>query len=111
MAADIRVVLVGAHHHGDGVPAHQALDAPLDGAVARIGDFLLRRNGVHVRRVPAQGHLHAQVGGALHQPFEQVAGPVGPSFVDDFIEGLNPFGGFQRIEVVGGFYFDLEHGG
>ena len=41
VAADPLVVFIGVHHHGDGVPAHQALDAPLDGAVARIGDFLL----------------------------------------------------------------------
>src|SRR5437762_3547065 len=32
MSADIGVVLVGAHHHGDGVPANQALDAAFDRA-------------------------------------------------------------------------------
>ena len=39
VAADAAVVLVGAHHHGHRVPADQALDAPLDGAVARVGDL------------------------------------------------------------------------
>ena len=37
MAADAGIVLVGADHHGHGVPAIEALDAALDFAVARIG--------------------------------------------------------------------------
>ena len=84
---------------------------PFDRAVARIGDFFFRRNRVDVRRIPAQRNLDAQVRGAFHQPFEQIAGPVGPCLVDDFVEGLNPLGGFLRIEVVGSFDFGFQHGG
>ena len=35
MAADSVLNTVGAHHHGQRVPAHQALDAPFDFLVAR----------------------------------------------------------------------------
>ncbi len=80
-------------------------------AVARIGHFLFRRNGVDVGRVPAQGDSHAQVGGAFHQVFEQVTGPVGTYLIDDFIEGFNPFGGFLGVEVVGCFYSWFQHEG
>ena len=77
-------------------------------AVARIGHLFFRRNGVDVGGVPAQGDLHAQVGGAFHQVFEQVTGPVGAYLIDDFIEGFNPFGGFLGVEVVGCFYLWLS---
>ena len=50
VAADPGVVLVGPDHHGHGVPAVEALDAPLDFAVTRIGNFFLHRNGVDVGR-------------------------------------------------------------
>ena len=33
MAADIRVILVGPHHHGERIPARQTFDAPFDLAV------------------------------------------------------------------------------
>ena len=105
MPADIGVVLIGAHHHGHGIPANQALDVPLDRAVARISHLFLRRNGVDVGGIPAQRDSHAQVGGAFHQVFEQVTGPVGPDLIDDFVESLNPFGGFLGVEVVGRLYF------
>jgi hypothetical protein len=34
VAADARMLAVGSHHHGHGVPADDALDAPLDLAAA-----------------------------------------------------------------------------
>src|SRR5688500_16639030 len=43
VAADAAVVLVLPHHHGHRVPAREALDTPLDGAVSRIGNLGFRR--------------------------------------------------------------------
>src|SRR5579872_3112011 len=110
MAADVRVIFVGSNDHGGGVPADQAFNAALELAVAGIGDFIFGRNRIYVGRVPAQGRLHAEVGSTLHEPFQQVAGPVRPGFVDDFVEGFNPFGGFLGIEVVGSLDFGFQHG-
>ena len=53
------------------------------------------------------GDLHAEIGGAFHQPLEQIAGPVGPGFVDNFVQRLNPLGGFLGIEIVGSLGFDF----
>ena len=53
------VVLVGPHDHGHGVPADQALDAPLDLAVAGKGRLLVGRDGVDVGRVGRERHLDA----------------------------------------------------
>ncbi len=102
--ADVRVILIRAHHHGQSVPAHHTLDAPLNGAVTGIRDLFLDGDGIDVGSIPTQRNAHAQVRGALHQVFEQVAGPVGPRLVDNFVERLNPFGGFLGIEVVGRLY-------
>ncbi len=109
MAADVGVVLVGTHHHGHGVPADQALNAALNRAIARVGDFLVGLDGVDVGRVPAQGGLHAHIGGPFHEPFEQVVGPVRPCLVDDFIQRFHPFAGFLGVQVVRRLYAWLQH--
>ena len=59
VAADAGVVFVLAHHHGHGVPAGQALDAALHGAVAGIGHFVLGTDGVHVGRIELDGEVGA----------------------------------------------------
>ena len=111
VAANIRVVFIGAHHHRGGVPADQAFDAALDLPVARIGDLIFRRDGIDVGSIPAQRGLHAKVGRVFHEPLEQVAGPVGPGLIDDFVERLHPLGGFLWIEIVGSLDFGFQHGG
>ncbi len=55
VAADAGIVFVLADHHGHGVPAREALDAPLHGAVAGVGNFLIGTDGVHVRRIELDG--------------------------------------------------------
>ena len=39
MTADAVFGAVRAHHHGHGVPAHEAFDSPLDFAATGIRDF------------------------------------------------------------------------
>ena len=67
VAADVRVVFVGPHHHGRRVPANHALDSALHLPVARIGRFFVRRNRIDVRSVDFRGHAHAESGGAIQQ--------------------------------------------
>ena len=85
MAADAAVVLVGAHHHGHGVPADQALDPPLDGPVAGVGNFFVHRNGVDVRSLQNVGSLNPVESGALGKAAEQVGDTLGPSLLDDAV--------------------------
>ena len=49
--------------------------------------------------------------GTFGQAIQQVASPVGPCCIDDFIERLNPFGGFLGIEIVWSFYSGFQHEG
>ena len=111
MTADIGVVLVGMHHHGQCIPADQALDSALNHAITRISYLLFGGNRVHVGGVPAKWHLNAQIRGAFHDAFDQIGSPVGACCVDDIVERLDPFGGFLWIEVVGSFYFGFQHEG
>ncbi len=55
VAADVGVVLVGAHNHCGGIPADEALDAALEGAVARVARLALRRKGIEIGRIRVDG--------------------------------------------------------
>ena len=62
MASDPGVDSVGLHDHGHGVPTYVTPDGPFRYVVARIGRFLLHRNGVEVMRADQFGYFNA--GGA-----------------------------------------------
>ena len=57
MAADIGMKPIGFDHHGHGVPAHIALDAPLDFAIAGIVRLFLWRDRIDVGRADPVGNF------------------------------------------------------
>src|SRR5260370_22389988 len=63
VAADVVLDAVRTHHHGQSVPADEALDAALQLLVAREKWFEPRRNGVGVRRVRGKRKVNAVNGG------------------------------------------------
>ena len=95
VAAEVGVVVIGAHDHGHGVPAHDALDPPLDLAAARIGRLLIAGNGVDVGSIDAEGGADAGFGGVgleLLQELEDLRGrPMGQHVIEGF-EPLAQFG-------------------
>src|SRR5258708_251400 len=92
MAADARIFLVLAMHHRHGIPAHQALDSPLESAVTGVRLFFIRRDGVDVGRVELNGKVHARLLGATRQGFKQLASAAGALLFYDLVKGLNPLG-------------------
>ena len=78
MAADAWRVLVGADHHGHGVPADQAFDAPFDFAAAGEGSLPRLSDGVDVGCVGGEGDLDAAAKGFVLELGQQVAGPAVP---------------------------------
>ena len=76
VAADAVVVLVLVRHHRHGVPARQALDAPLQRTVARIWNLLFGRDRVDVGRVVLDGEINANLPCALRNVFQNEGGPV-----------------------------------
>ena len=94
MAADAGVFLVLPVHHGHGVPADQALDAPFERAVARIGNLVLHRNGIDVSRVQLNWNIHPSAAGARNQSAKQRASTVPAFLLQELIEGFQPLRDF-----------------
>ena len=93
VAADAGIFLVLPMHHGHRVPADQALDAPLQLAIAGIRNFLLHRNGVDVGRVQLDRDFDARLAGPLISASSRSHPRCGPS-LHHLVEGLQPFGDF-----------------
>jgi len=81
-------------HHRHRIPAGQALEAPLDLAIARIGYFLFDWNGVDVGRIQLERDFHTRRPGVLNQGFDKLASAGGAFASNDLIKGFNPFGDF-----------------
>src|ERR1035438_5214160 len=82
VAADAVVVLVLADHHSHGIPADDALDAPLHGAVAGVGNFVFHANGIDVGSIEVNGEFGAAVAGLFGEAFQQETGAVRSGLVD-----------------------------
>ena len=57
VSADARVILVLPHHHRHGVPADEALDAALHGAIAGVRHFVFHPYGIDVRCIQVDGEF------------------------------------------------------
>ena len=110
MTADAVIMLVLPRHHGHGVPPDDALDAPLQRAIAGIGDFILGRNGVDVVGGEAERKINSGPFGTIGKLFQEKGSPVGSNFIQDLIQGLDPFRCFARIGVIHTFSELLVHG-
>src|ERR1700683_306872 len=110
MAADTAVMLIGAYHHGHGVPPDQAFDSPLDGPVAGVGNFFVHRDGVDIRRLQNVRSLNPIESGALGEAAEQVGDAVGPSLLYDAVQSFQPFAGLLCIGILAGYEFCCKHG-
>ena len=85
MAANIGVVLVLAHNHGDRVPANQRLDLLFKIGVARVGDFLVHRDGVAVSGIEAETGCESARRGAFHHLIQEVTGPFRAFFGENVL--------------------------
>ena len=110
VAADAGVVFVGAHHHGHRVPADQALDAPFQGAVARVGHFFVDRNGVDIGRFQPAWRVRAVEGRVVDQAAEQVRRAIRSTLFNDAVERFKPLAGFLCVRILAGYEFSCKHG-
>ncbi|CAM5567776.1 hypothetical protein SSTU70S_04034 [Stutzerimonas stutzeri] len=97
-----RVGDVGAHHHRQGVPAYQRADAAFHEQVAGHACFVGDGDGVAVRRGDRVGQLGTTAGGQLAHPGHQVMGALLALAVEDGLQGVQPFLGFDGIETLHG---------
>ena len=101
MPADAVFDLVGADDHRHRVPAHDALDAALDLAAARIRHLLVGIDGVDVRRVRREREAHARLLGVDAELTKQTADARRPSMLQNIVQRIEPFPGFQRFQLGG----------
>ncbi|MNZ81061.1 hypothetical protein D3C78_997170 [compost metagenome] len=102
MATQVRVLLVRAHHRGQGVPADQRADAPFHEQVARHACLVGHRDGVAVRRGDGVGQLGAGARGLFAHAGQQVVGAAFTFTIEDGLQGVQPFLGFDGIEILHG---------
>ncbi|RMP03941.1 hypothetical protein ALQ30_05663 [Pseudomonas syringae pv. persicae] len=102
VAAQIRVVQVGFDDHCQCVPAHQRANAAFHEQVARHACFVGDRNRVAVWRSDGVRQLRTTTGGQLAQTGHQVVSAVFAFFVENRFQGVQPFLGFDGIEVLHG---------
>ena len=99
LAGAARLGLVGPHHHGQRVPAHERCQPLLHGQVAGEHGLLVHCNGVEVGRTQLGLPANAVCSGQATERFEDVAG-AGRA-VDDVqrLKSLAPLGGFLWVRV------------
>jgi hypothetical protein len=92
-------VAVGAHHHRQRIPAHEAADALLDFVVAGIDGLPFDGNRVDVRRVCGEGKLGSRLRRMSAELLQQRVGALGTALPDDVVERLQPLPGFDLIDI------------
>ena len=86
VAADAFFLLVGADHHGHGVPADDVADLAFKLEDAGVGWLLVCRDGVDVGRVGREGNPDALAVGVQGEFAQDFAHAVGAGAVQDFLE-------------------------
>ena len=99
VAAQLHGDVVRAHHHRQGVPAHQR-DQPLLGLQGpRKLRLVGQRDGVAVGGAPDRRQRHAQRPRPVEELAQQEGGAVAAFVLDDRIERLQPLRGLGRVRV------------
>ncbi len=99
VAAELRVRAVGAHHHGERVPAHDRREAALHFEVARELRLLGERHRILVRRVEHRRQRHAPRAGVVEKLAQQEGGALAAFGFHQDVEGLEPLPGLHRVGV------------
>ncbi|WP_305806825.1 hypothetical protein, partial [Stenotrophomonas sp. YIM B06876] len=99
VAAELAIGLVGAHHHGQRIPAHDGRHPFFDGQVAREDGLVLHRHAVHIGRVQIGLPANALAAGQQHQLLQHVARALGALGRHQRQKGVAPLGGFLGVGV------------
>jgi len=99
VAAQFAIRLVGPHHHGQRVPAHERRQALFKGQIAGEGGLRLGGHRVHVGRVQLRLPAHALRPRQAHQLIQHEARALRAFGGDQGQEGLAPLGGLLRVGV------------
>ena len=99
VAAELGVRAVGAHHHGERVPAHDRREAAFQLEVAGKLRLVGERDRVLVRRVEDRRQRHAPHARMVQQLAQQEGGALAAFGAHQRVEGLQPLARLGRIGV------------
>ena len=99
--AKFRVRAIGAHHHGERVPAHQRAEPCLNLKIAGELGLIGKRDGVAIRRTEKGRQRNAPRTGMIEQPAQKEMCALRAFCLQYRIERLQPFPGFDGIGVLG----------
>src|SRR6266851_4450429 len=112
VAADVVLDAVRAYHHGQGVPADEALDTALEFLVAGEKRFEARWNRVGVRSVRGKRKVNAVNGGMRAQAFENFRSDFRTTGFQNGIQRFKPFLNFYVFHAMRlGRYFVIHNFG
>ena len=100
VSTEIFIALVGAEHHGQGVPANERANAPLHEQVAGHERLLGGRDRVSIRRCQHVGQTLAGLRQPGRQAFHQQVRPVDPVLPDDRLQRVEPLLGLLGVDVL-----------
>lgn len=100
VAAEFARLAVGAHDHGERVPADDRADAPFHRVVAGALGLQVRGNGVDVFGGRLERQVRTGAARDFDHAFEQLVGALGAVARDDGLDGLDPLAGFGGVRVV-----------
>ena len=100
VSADAVFDAVGAHDHGQRVPANQALDAALHFLIAREQGLETGGDGVDVRGVGGERKIDAADSSVRAEAFQDFTGDVGATGKEHGIQRFQPFLDFDVLDVV-----------
>src|ERR1700738_4383366 len=86
VAADIVFDAIGAHDHGQRVPAHETFDAALEFLAAGIARLEAMRDGIGVRSVRGEGQVDAVDGGVGAETLKNFGGYFRTAGFEDGVE-------------------------
>ena len=101
MTANAVFDTIGAHHHGHGVPAHQALDTALDLTAAGVRHLLVGVDGVDVRRVGREREANARLLSMDTKFAKQATHASSATVLHHVVQRIKPFPGFEGFELGG----------
>src|SRR6266849_8326468 len=100
VSADVVLDAIGAHDHGESVPADEALDATLKFLIAGEKRLKAIGNSVGVRSVGRKWEIYAGYGGMGAQALKNLGGDFGSAGFEQRVEGFEPLLHFEVVESV-----------
>ena len=110
MPTQLAISLVGAHHHHQGVPAHDGRQPFLDRQITRERRLALHSDAVDIGRTRRGLPVHLVAAGQPGQFVQQKTGALRTLALQQRDKACAPFGGFLRVSV-GGRVGRVELGG